>query len=354
MITETERGEFLRDSRSQRNCLEESVRRVRPDEEETRVEAVVLAWWKSCRKQYGVQGGNEGLADEETIHVYTTHIRPSKPLTVGGRVKLLALPKAAPTAPSASLQDFKAYDPHVMGVVGGIEEGDKEGWVKATIHNRCRGNTVRTVELEILYVPNETARIATLKDTWNSSGWRLVRLPMECIAHLGDTGRLGHLGRRTRGSDGARETRSGDGTRCGDETQSMDGMRSGNGTRDGNGARSGDGTQDADGVRNGGRARAGGSDGGGRRDEIRYMEEDGERRGSTDRREGGCRDVNSARNAETCGAEECGLRPPPGKAGGRTGRFWNVMETRVRKEEATRGLEGALKLHMWLRYDWAK
>lgn len=55
-----------------------------------------------------------------------------------------------------------------------------------------------------------------------------------------------------------------------------------------------------------------------------------------------------------CRAEECGLAPLPGKVGEHPGRVWKVMDKRVRKTVSTQGLEGELKLHMWMRYDWAK
>ncbi len=315
----------LRDSRSQQHVEDQHVRAVEE------AEAWILAWWRDSRKVRS--GGDE---EEVMMHNYSTHVKPSRPLAIGGRVRLLAFPKAAPTTPGTDLSKFKTYDPHVVGVVARIEEGT-EGWARVTILNQCRGNAVKLVELDIVYVPNETIQRGTLQTEEREPRWEATILPQQCIAHPSHISSRGHHGHHGHHGDGreraggcgrARRDGRGESGRAGDEQWAGNEERAGNERWAGNG----------------GRTERNGRDGDHRDREERTVRIE---HGGRNRDEG-------ERSAQLmCGAEECGLDPMTGENRRETGRTWNVMEKRVRKEVPKRSLEGTLRLHMWLRYDWA-
>ncbi len=299
--------EISRDSRSRENKAKE------PAGEMVTGGTQVLAWWKNSRRD--CYQGEE--ADGEEVHIYTTHVKPTKPLAVGERVQLLALPKAAPTTPGANLNAYKAYDPHVIGEVWEIEEAE-EGWATVKIRNRCRGNAIERVELEIVYIAGNTVQHGELRAARSDSEWDPVELPMESLAHLQSSGRHEHLGHR--GHLGRR----GAAGESGDARRSVRMGRNGVAERDWMAERNG------------------------------MTERHGRPDGAMETHETVGRHGKDGRGQVMCGAEECGLDPLPGRAEGDMRRRWKVMEKRVRRTVPTHGLEGTLKMHMWLKYDWAK
>ncbi|KAI0699325.1 hypothetical protein C8T65DRAFT_697708 [Cerioporus squamosus] len=274
------------DSRSQRKDTNQ------PPGDIQQTEAWALAWWKDCRKVHSHEEGRD-----EMVHVYKTHVKPSQPLVVGKRARIFAMPRFAPTTPGAILRDHKAYDPHIAGIVEEITAME-EGWAKVTIRNLCRGNAIRSVELDIIHAPGETVQSERLPEIPSRHGWTLEEIPPECVAHLGRQRPCG-----VRGKDGRLDLL--------DEHGGL------NGSVD--------------------------------RRVFLARREDKERDGS--RRWSG---NGAPYGQETCGAEECGLEPRAGQAESGAGRPWKVMETRVKREEPRQGLDGVLKLHLWLRYEWAK
>ncbi len=313
------------DSRSRRN---ETDVWMRDEGDEGDEEIWALAWWEG----YGRE--RSGEEEDGAKHRYKTHLKPSKPLAIGERVRLLAMPKSAPTTPGAWLHDYRAYDPHVVGVVMEIKEST-EGWAKATIRNLCRGNTVRTVELDMAYTTDETAQDGQLSGKWATREWGIEEPPMECTAHLRRPRRSGRRAGKHERHD-AQDVRDGD-----VGTPSTRTIRSCGAERVG-GA-----------VRNGRAERNNGAERSGRAERDEGVERGGEaerRRAGEERR----RKEGVWTGRMTCGAGECGLTPQPGSAARRAGRPWKVMSIRVRKEEPTTGLEGATGRHMWLKDGWTK
>ncbi len=112
--------------------------------------SVVCAWWTGNGDAYERPGGGRAIS-----HTYKTQLKPTMPLKVGAKVRLLALPMTAAPAPLASIDQYAPYEPHVRGIVARvISTGD--GWARATIVNTCRGNEVGIVELDVPYVPGVT------------------------------------------------------------------------------------------------------------------------------------------------------------------------------------------------------
>ncbi|KAI0718872.1 hypothetical protein C8T65DRAFT_693485 [Cerioporus squamosus] len=279
MTTETSQNHILCDSRSQQDVITPSGGGFEG------AEAWIAAWWIGQGEAGEVSTVAKGL-----IHVYETHLKPSQPLEIARRIRIFALPKAAPKSLGANLRKHRAYDPHVTGVVAGIEKA-REGWVRVTIQNHCRGNTVRTVLLDIVHVPEESLCGRGTEAEGARTGWISAQVPNECIAHFGHLGHTGHPGTLGRRGDGSRGV-----------------------GRDGAWARNGDG--DGEGRRSGSSGRSG-------------------------------------RGQAMCGAEKCGLELPPEYAGERDRTTWMVMEKRVQKEVPRQGLEGVFRLHMWLKYEGA-
>ncbi len=329
-MTTVERHEYVpRDSRSRRDETGWKIK------EEIEHDTWILAWWKD-HKMVLKQGG-EG---EETVHIYKTHIRPSRPLVVGERARIFAMPRAAPTAPGTRLHDYKAYDPHVYGEIEEIGDAN-EGWVKVKIRNLCKGNAITMVELDVIHAPGKTVRAGSQHREAGEQRWRLEEPQPACIAHLEQ-----HGSRGSRGRTGRQDARSGRGETRGAEPHRW------NLTRHGEHAVGG---RSASPLR---RATCGAHPD--TRDDSACegeTERSGRERhhGGTERRkEAGDRERERTAGRMTCGAEACLLEPRQGHAGRTSTRTWGVMDARVRRDESTQSLEGELKMHMWLRYDWAK
>ncbi len=90
-------------------------------------------------------------------HVYKLAIRPTEPVTIGRRVRILALTPIAHHRPCVPIEQYDTHNPHVVGVVTEIERRDgrsdgvehaKQDTMIVKIKNECRGNAVARVLLE--------------------------------------------------------------------------------------------------------------------------------------------------------------------------------------------------------------
>ncbi len=115
-------------------------------------EVLVCAWWKKYGEGHGKTG--EERAHE---HIYTTRLRPSQPIELGSRVRLVALSMSTRTVMDALLEQYEPYDPHVCGRVIRIARS-RPGWVVVTLCNECKGNEVGRVGLEMPHVQGMTVR----------------------------------------------------------------------------------------------------------------------------------------------------------------------------------------------------
>ncbi len=131
--------------------------------------AVIYAWWKAYGDRHERTGATRAHA-----HIYATRFKPSAPLDLGMRVKLVALAKDQTTTIATELGEYKPYDPHVVGDVVDIV-WSSPGWVRATVANACRGNEVGWVEVELPYEPDITVRggrlngsVYTMEETYQA------------------------------------------------------------------------------------------------------------------------------------------------------------------------------------------
>lgn len=113
-------------------------------------ETVVCAWWTGYGAQHEKPGGRKVQA-----HVYTSKLKPTRPLEEGMSVRVLALPAAMCVVPMASTDYYEVYEPHVCGEIIRIST-TVEGWARVTVINSCRGNAVGVVDLDIPDVPGVT------------------------------------------------------------------------------------------------------------------------------------------------------------------------------------------------------
>ncbi len=130
----------------------------RKDEEgegRRRMETTVYGWWK------GYGGGNGGMGESRTQHIYTSVFSPTALLGIGARVRLVALAKDSRAQSGATLDHYDPYDPHVVGEITELEQTGK-GRARLTIRNKCRGNGVEEVVLEMPYNPDEVLRLTQL------------------------------------------------------------------------------------------------------------------------------------------------------------------------------------------------
>lgn len=114
---------------------------------------IVYARWK----------GDEPMQDftrtlSGRMHRYEVPIKPTAPLQVGQRVRILALSRVAFHAPSVVYPRYETYDPHIVGVVVAVVEKGEHA-VTFEVANQCEANPVRRVKLTIQWIPDVTARV---------------------------------------------------------------------------------------------------------------------------------------------------------------------------------------------------
>ncbi|KAI0720231.1 hypothetical protein C8T65DRAFT_692852 [Cerioporus squamosus] len=123
-----------------------------PNGGETVAESIAYAWWAG----YGEER-RRGDEPERMEHVYVSRLRPTTPLEVGMRVALVAMANRKKAVERETLGYYEPYDPHIIGEVEGIRRLTRT-WVRVTIRNDCRGNTVGRVNLDVPHVPGVTIR----------------------------------------------------------------------------------------------------------------------------------------------------------------------------------------------------
>ncbi|KAI0694016.1 hypothetical protein C8T65DRAFT_699104 [Cerioporus squamosus] len=166
---------------SSRNSRVDEGPVVRPSGGGADVEAVVYAWWAGYGKEHGRTDGPRRME-----HVYVSRLKPTKPLEIGMRVALVAMANRRKAAEGESLEYYEPYDPHVVGVVDGIKQLTGT-WVRMTIRNSCRGNTVGRVILDVPHLPGVTVQRA-----WMAVGGVLREWIGE--TPIGDLGRVARTG----------------------------------------------------------------------------------------------------------------------------------------------------------------
>ncbi len=87
-------------------------------------------------------------------HLYRLAIRPDEPITIGRRVRILAIAPITYSVPDVPTNEYDTYDPHVTGVITAVWRSE-DGAGNARVTNICRSNEVREVEL---HFPPECGR----------------------------------------------------------------------------------------------------------------------------------------------------------------------------------------------------
>ncbi|KAI0686480.1 hypothetical protein C8T65DRAFT_701071 [Cerioporus squamosus] len=121
---------------------------------------LLAARWKGAsRTSYG---GAQG----ELKHVYDLTVMPDEPITIGRRVRILAVTPIAYALPQVPPDQLDTYDPHIVGRVAEITRLE-DGHSCARVMNQCKGNAVTEVELEYPDLREARKRMGRRRPTGN-------------------------------------------------------------------------------------------------------------------------------------------------------------------------------------------